>query len=243
MPLGTGNFFATRRFNTSMLLYAGDTTVLIDIPEPFLRMCAIASKTSGRKVDPAKIDHIVVTHLHGDHCNGLESFAFLRKFVVPGSRPKIHTSQAVANQLWSRLSPSMGEADDPADGSINHYELSDYLDVHPFEFGEKFRIGGIEFETRRTRHAIPCFGFRAHYGGRTFGYSCDTVYDPHHIAFLEPSDLIFHECDLGGMHTPLESLEALPPTIRKKMRLIHLNDDFAGSAKLEAAEEGRIYTI
>ena len=82
----------------------------------------------------------------------------------------------------------------------------------------------------------------AEFGGRRFGYSCDTTFDPEHVAFLEPADLIFHECD-EGYHSSLEDLEALPEATRAKMRLVHLNDDFNGSSKVEAAEEGKLYRV
>ena len=38
-------------------------------------------------------------------------------------------------------------------------------------------------------------------GGRTFGYSCDTAFDPGLIEFLAPADLILHETNLGPAHT------------------------------------------
>lgn len=225
-----------------MLLLAGGRTVLIDCPDPFFRVCAEASAKSGRKIDPAQIDHIVLTHLHGDHSNGLEGFGFWRKFSSSRKiRPTLYTSYATAAGLWPKLEPSMREAvfrDKPKE----IYGLSDYFDLRAFEFGDRFEACGIQFETRRTIHSIPCFGFRASFGGRKFGYSCDTSYDPEHIKFLSPCDLIFHECDTG-FHTPIEALEALPKEFRDKTRLIHLNDAFAGSSKVEAAEEGRVYVV
>ncbi|MBI3735123.1 MBL fold metallo-hydrolase, partial [Candidatus Sumerlaeota bacterium] len=80
IPLGAGNFFSTKRFCTSMVLCAGGKMVLVDCPDPFFRMCHQASVKSGRKIDPGKIDHLILTHLNGDHCNGLEPFAFWKKF-------------------------------------------------------------------------------------------------------------------------------------------------------------------
>lgn len=242
MPLGTGNFFASRRYSTSLLLFAGENTILVDCPDPIFRMLAEAGDRSGRELDPNSFDHIILTHLHGDHSNGLEGFGYWRKFLGNGRpMPIIHTSREAAEALWPKLSASMGEAVLPG-RPREHYGLADYFDVRAHAFGEKFEVCGVEFETRRTLHSIPTFGFRATFAGRRFGYSCDTSYDPDHIAFLEPCDLIFHETD-HGIHTPLEKLEALPEPTRKKMRLIHLSDDFMGSSKIEAAEEGRVYSV
>lgn len=243
LPLGIGNFFAAKHFNTSMLILAGKEKILVDCPEPFRRMCQAAERKSGVKIDMAKLNHIVLTHLHGDHCNGLEAFGFWRKFHNENAPPpNIYTVHAAADRLWLKLSASMSHAFSPPLGLDNKYQLKDFYSVHATEFGEKFEVCGVEFETRQTIHMIPCFGFRAVYQGRKFGYSCDTAFDQGMIDFLEPCDLIFHECD-RGLHTHLELLEALPRSIRRKMRLIHLNDDFEGSALIRSAKEGKIYDV
>jgi ribonuclease BN (tRNA processing enzyme) len=242
MPLGAGNFFAAKRYCTSLVLFADGKIVLIDCPDPLFRMLAEASAKSGRDVHPNSFDHIVLTHLHGDHCNGLEAFGYWRRFLGVGRpRPAVYTSSAVAKDLWRKLSPSMEKAELPGK-PVETYGFDDYFEMTSFEFGERFEVCGIKFETRRTQHSIPTFGFCASFGGRRFGYSCDTCYDPGHIAFLESCDLIFHETD-HGIHTPLAPLEALPEKIRTKMRLIHLPDDFAGSSKIAEAEEGRVYPV
>lgn len=242
LPLGTGNYVATERFPTSLLIMAGDLQILVDCPEPFMRMCKRAAQKSGRRVDPAGFRHIVLTHLHGDHCNGLEAFGFWRKFAVGGELPRIHTSKAVAEKLWQRLEPAMGSARIPYNDHTEYFELGDYYQLSSYEFGDRFEIGGVEIVTRQTLHSVPCFGLRASFGGRTFGYSCDTAFDPEHIEFLKDSDLIFHEAG-SGMHTDITKLEALPEEIRRKMRVIHLEDEFEGSDKLEAVEQGRVYRV
>ena len=243
IPLGVGNFWSTIRYHTSLLLQAGDESILVDCPEPFFRMCAEAGERAGRKIDPAEINHVVVTHLHGDHCNGLEGFGLWRKFVAGNNvRPHIYTSNAAAGRLWDKLSVSMGEGSVPPDLETTKYEMVDFFQLHAYDMGESFEAGGVRFETRRTLHSIPCFALRCTFAGRKLGYSCDTSYDPELIAFLESCDLIFHECD-EGIHTAQSDLEALPESVRKKMRLVHLDDGFAGSSKIEAAEEGKVYRV
>ncbi len=243
ISLGVGNFFSVHRYCTSFLLRAGTAMVLVDCPDPLFHMFHNAGKKLKIKLDPARIDDVILTHLHGDHSNGLESFGFWKKFLIGHkTRPRIHTSRDVARVLWTKLSPAMEEAHIPMLGLDERYELSDFFDVRAREFGETFTVKGIKIETRQTQHSVPTFGFRATFAGRRFGYSCDTTYDEELIDFLEPCDLIFHECD-KGFHTSLEQLEKLPAALRKKMRLVHLNDEFPGSRKLQPAKEGAIYRV
>lgn len=222
---------------------AGNEQVLVDCPDPFFRMCTEASKKSKRKLDPAKFDHIILTHLHGDHCNGLEALGFWRKFHQKNNvPPRLYTSEQVSRELWKRLSAAMSGGRLPTLNMYDQFELRDFFNVAPFKFGDTINVCGIQIETRRTLHPVPTFGFRAEFEGRKFGYSCDTTYDPKLIEFLAPCDLIFHECD-KGIHTAQEKLEALPIEIRRKMRLVHLNDDFKPSRKIEAAVEGAVYPV
>lgn len=243
IPLGNGNFNASLRFATSFLMLAGGRPILIDCPDPLFMICSQAAKKSRRAIDLAAIDDVVLTHLHGDHVNGLESFGFWRKFNQEGgTRPRVHTSRHAGEGLWKRLEPAMGCALLPGETVEQHYRLEDYFEMTTFEIGSAFSVGGVEFVTRRTLHPIPCFGFRATCAGRTFGYSCDTAFDPAHIEFLAQSDLIFHETG-EGIHTPLADLEALPEDFRRKLHLVHLDDGFQGSTRLSVTEVGRVYRV
>lgn len=243
IPLGNGNFNTSTRFATSLLLLAGGHPILIDCPDPFFRICAEAAEKSGRTIDPGLIDDIVITHLHGDHANGLESLGFWRRFSHERQvRPRIYTSHAAHEKLWQKLEPAMGRATLPGESEEQVHQLEDYYDVSSCGFGERFSVAGVEFVTRLTLHSIPCFGFRATFGGRCFGYSCDTAFEQAHIDFLAESDLIFHETG-EGFHTPLESLEALPEEIRRKMHLTHLDDGFTGSDRIATVEVGRVYVV
>jgi len=37
---------------------------------------------------------------------------------------------------------------------------------------------------------------------------------------------VVHEVSPGPFHTPVESLNGLPPDVRSRLRLIHMPDDF-----------------
>ena len=79
------------------------------------------------------------------------------------------------------------------------------------------------------------------------GFSADTAYDPGLIEWLSAADLIVHEATTlsqSPVHTPYEKLAALPGSLRAKMRITHLPDDFdADSSAIEVLREGRIYEV
>jgi hypothetical protein len=105
-----------------------------------------------------------------------------------------------------------------------------------------------ELETRWNLHPIPTNGFKLTFGGRTFGYSGDTQYDPATLEDLrrrgmlaeshfkdlmyffwtpdgEPTvDLLYHEAGIPPIHTDKEALHALTDAITSKMSLVHIAD-------------------
>jgi hypothetical protein len=85
---------------------------------------------------------------------------------------------------------------------------------------------------------------RVEAAGRTLGYSCDTAFDPTLIAWLADADLIVHEASGGFMHTPYESLAALPRPLLDKMRLIHYPDSFdPATSAIEVLRQGHCCVI
>ena len=93
-------------------------------------------------------------------------------------------------------------------------------------------------------HSIPSTALRIEAGGRTLGYSSDTIFDPDLIDWLSSADLIVHESSGGFMHTAYDRLAELPAELRKKMRVIHYPDSFDLSARaIEPLRQGRRYEV
>ena len=94
---------------------------------------------------------------------------------------------------------------------------------------------------------MPTYALRITAGGRVLGFSADTAHDPGLIEWLSAADLIVHEATTmahSGVHTPYRKLAALPESLRSKMRLTHLPDDFdADSSAIEPLREGRVYEV
>jgi ribonuclease BN (tRNA processing enzyme) len=217
--LGVGDAFTALYTNASLILEGDGTRLLVDAPPALNR--ALRS-LPGEPLSLDEIDHVLITHLHGDHVGGLEQLLFWRRFVT-GRLCTIHAIPEVLGELWeTRLKGAMARLLEPS-GKLHELTLEDYAHLAPLVPGTN-RIGSFDLEWRRTIHHIPTSAIRVRSGTKTLGYSADTSFDRGLIEWLSSSDIVFHETNYG-IHTPLESLVALPDALRSRMRLIHYPDD------------------
>lgn len=242
--IGIGDAFTRLHFGSSAVIQAPRGLVLIDCPDPIHRALFEAHQKSGWPVEVNRIDDLIITHLHGDHCNGLESFGFYRRIGrmrIPSlTRPRLHVTQPVADRVWQKLAPAM----DSAMGDRQPSRLQDYYDVHVLDPDATADVAGLQVRCRFTRHPVPTVGLTLNDGHKTLGWSSDTPFEKAHVDWLSAADLIVHESNLGLSHTPIESLNGLRPNIKGKMRLIHLPDDF-DPAKTDIAilRQGQVLEI
>lgn len=244
LPLGVGYAFTRRFYHSSFLVACGGRVVLVDAPAPLRRVMWAAGRKAGLDIDLQHIDALYLTHLHGDHCNGVEEFAFWRMFRVRGARPRLYILDELRGSLWyQRLYAAMGSL---RENDGRPCSLESYFDVLGLHAGIKTDLGipGLVVEPVATTHLIPTLGFRMEYRGRRLGYSADTAFSPELIDFLAPCDMIIHECGPGPGHTPLESLMMLPADLRAKMLITHLEDDYdIAASPIRVLEEGTIYRV
>lgn len=243
LMLGVGDFFPRRYYYTSFLILTNHSNVLVDCPDPLHKVLFEATRRSGISIEITDINNVILTHLHGDHSNGLEGLGFYKHFIHK-RRPTIYTIAEVANNLWEhKLCGSMCRMNDLESMTPRFYQLQDFFKIRLLREGVIHRIKDLKVIIRMTKHYIPCFGLKIGYKGRWLGYSSDTAFDPEHISFLSDCHLILHETNVGG-HTPYEKLLTLPESIRNKMLLVHLTDDFdTRRSKIPCAEEGKIYYV
>ena len=151
--LGVGDAFTRRHFGSSVLIEAPGGHVLIDCPDPIHRVLAEATAQAGWNVEATDINDVILTHLHGDHCNGLESFAFVHRIAAADSGPpRLHTSPLTAERLWERLAPAMDGAG--FDGPPTR-TLETFFDLHVMEpEQEPARIAGLTVRCRYTSHPV-----------------------------------------------------------------------------------------
>ena len=244
---GVGDAFSTAHWGTHFLVRKDDFLLGVDCPDSYRR----ALKESGfeHRGEPLAAEHLdamILTHLHGDHVNGLEMTACHLRFSHQ-RRLKLLTPPESAASLWERLKPSLHVL---WDGEVFHPQrLEDFLDVEVLAWGEAGRrsIGPWTLITRPTRHHLPASAMRLSDGEHTLAYSCDTAFDEGLIAWMEDADLIVHESSLGAAHTPLHKLMELPEAIQRKMLVVHYPDELIGAdlgdKGLRFARQGERYLV
>jgi ribonuclease BN (tRNA processing enzyme) len=106
--IGVGDTFTARHFTTALLVRAEGFTLGIDCPDTYRKVLAASGVTT------PEVGHVILTHVHGDHMNGLEGYAYLKRF---GEKTRLRLSVVpeVRDVLWDqRLVASMGQLWDGA---------------------------------------------------------------------------------------------------------------------------------
>ncbi|OGQ78065.1 MAG: hypothetical protein A2289_21250 [Deltaproteobacteria bacterium RIFOXYA12_FULL_58_15] len=239
--LGVGDTFSEVYYPTALLLFCEGVYLAIDCPDRYRAVLRDFRKISGRQIQVQEINDFIVTHVHGDHMNGLEGVGFFCH-ATASARPRLHMLPDVARDLWGRLAGGMGSL---WDGERHHpMALTDYFQPMPLYTDDAVNIGPFNVQARYTRHHIPATVLLINAGGQTVGFSGDTSFDPNLIHFVKDADLIIHETNFGPAHTSIDDLLALPQPIRSKLRLIHYPDGMdLRDALLPLLTQGEIITL
>ncbi len=242
---GVGDAFSRQSWGTNFLCRKDGYLLAVDCPDSYRRaLVENGFEHEGEPLDADAIDGLVLTHLHGDHVNGLEMLLAYRRYVV-GEPLDIYTTNPVADVLWERrLGVALGRT-----WNGERYEClgpEDYFSLHRLPWEEESSVGPFRIEPRQTVHHIPTSALRISDGDVTVGYSCDTEFDEELIDWLADSDQILHETSYGPGHTPLFELEELPSEVRDKVIVVHIPDDLwevEDEVEPEFASEGEIYAV
>ena len=236
--MGCGDAFGSGgRFNTCFVVDDAHGRFAIDFGATSL----LALNTRG--VDPASLDLIVVSHLHGDHFGGLPFLLLHREFMAVDKAPlTIAGPPGLGNRLralFDCLYPGLWK--DP---------WSFPLDIVEVEPGTARDLGERRLLTEAVKHHAgpePCTAIRIATSSRTIVYSGDTGWTEALVRLAEGSDLFICECnDLHDQpyegHLSYQMLSAeLGRFASKRLVLTHLGPAMlaaAGGLEVECAADG-----
>jgi glyoxylase-like metal-dependent hydrolase (beta-lactamase superfamily II) len=102
IPLGIGEAFTARHYTSCLVFGLDDDWLLIDCPHPIRKMLVEGSTAAGIPLDLDRVYATAVTHLHADHCCGLEDLGYYSFFAL-NRRARLLMHPEVSARVWSGL--------------------------------------------------------------------------------------------------------------------------------------------
>jgi ribonuclease BN (tRNA processing enzyme) len=216
--IGCGDAFGSGgRFNTCFLIEASQSTVLLD--------CGASSMVAlqARGIDPAAIDGVILTHLHGDHFGGLPFFLLHAQFLIRRDKPLLIAGPPGTR---SRLSAAM-EVFFPGSGAT---KWRFPLQIEEMAVGPRCELLGLAIQTSEVLHysGAPSTAVRIADGQRLLAYSGDTEWTDALIGVADGADLFIVECydfdrKLTGHMNWVDLQPRLPRLNARRIMLTHMN--------------------
>jgi len=182
--LGTGDAYSSAgSHQASYLVQGGGITFLFDCGSTILA----SLKRSG--IDPASIDLILVSHLHGDHFAGLPYLFLEYTYEQPRQRPlRIAGPPGTEERVWALFHAAYKELATQA----TPFAL-EFIEMTP---NTAVAIDGVTVQPFRVPHQQIdiSLGLRVTVDGRAILYSGDTGWTTDLITHSQGTDLFICEC-------------------------------------------------
>lgn len=239
--LGSGDAFGSGgRLHSGYLVESDAATFLVDCGPSVLQ------GLRRRNVDPARLDFVCISHLHGDHFGGVP-FVFMdavyvterrRPLTIYGPPDTERRVRALYRALYER------QADETLPFAVHFIELDP---------GRRTIAPGVAVEPFAVPHVeeLVCYGYRFDVEGRTIVYSGDSGWTDEFIARTRGVDLFICEC--SSFETELPIHVAYPQIAARagalgcrRLVLSHLGQevlDRRAEISLELAEDGMVIPL
>ena len=200
-------------------------------------------------IDIGDYNEVILTHLHADHCGGIEELAYDHIFRT-GKRCRLYSKHSILDNLWGHSLYSLHESS----RSPEDIPQMDWF-FHPVPFDTTLDIGGgLKLFSRIARHNTETISIKLDYKSHRIGYSADTAFDHDLIDWLSDCDLIIHEVftlpdvdhEISAIHTLPEALLSIPIEIQEKTLLVHYGDnwrDLEPLGQFRFMRQSRRYTV
>lgn len=242
--VGSGDAFAAGgRFNTCFRLETGTSSFLIDCGASTL----VALRRMG--IDPATLDGVILSHLHGDHFGGLPFLFLEAQYVSRRTRPFIVAGPPGTQERLAVLIETLYP------GATRPPLRFDWQ-VIEIEPGTRHALFGASVLTTEVEHpsGAPSTAIRVEADGRTFGYSGDTQWTDALLSVADGADLFMVECYAARPGVPFHidwpTLQARRADLKaRRIMVTHMGPDVLAliphieAAGLEVAADGLVTDV
>lgn len=184
-------------------------------------------------LDYKSIDGVLVTHVHGDHIDGLEVLGY-KSFFLYGELTPVFAPRNVLAGIWDALHPKMGFLQD-GPKQAHQVDMDTYFHPEPVENAEVVLGNAVKVRFVPVQHVegMECYGLifsNLNTGEILFRWSGDTVFTAGHVLFEDLAEdsnqLLFHDCLFyppypSTVHTHFAQLCTLQSELRSKVVLVH----------------------
>jgi ribonuclease BN (tRNA processing enzyme) len=204
-----------------------------------------------RAADFTKIDALLLSHVHADHCADVYPlYVAIRYGVGNGFRLPLYSPPGTRETLAPLLMEGGWE------------ELGEAFDFHTVDAGDTVEIGGVRCSFLRMDHPAHTLGIRAETAAGTLTYSADTHTGADLAAFAKGSDLLlceatYQEGKVGGpVHlTARQAGETARRAAARELAITHVWPTFdpqislqearatAGGVPVRWAQPGEVFDI
>jgi ribonuclease BN (tRNA processing enzyme) len=218
---------------------AGGTRALLDCGTTAL----IGLKRAA--IDPASVDVIVVSHLHGDHFGGLPFFLLDAQFSRRGRPLLVAGPPGTAERLTGAM-----EIFFPGSSRIERKFETRIVEMTA---GVPSVLGSLSVNPYEVRHesGAPAFALRIEIEGRVIAYSGDTEWTEALPRAAEGSDLFLCEAYFYEKRVPFHLdyrtlMEHRSEIRTKRLVLTHMSADMLGrltELEVDTASDGRCFEL
>jgi ribonuclease BN (tRNA processing enzyme) len=241
--LGCGDAFGSGgRLQTCYLVESAESATLLD--------CGATALVAMRRfhVEPARIDRILISHLHGDHFGGLPFLLLEAQFVSRRNRPLLIAGPPGIRQR-------LRDAQEVLYPGSSQLTLRFPLEIVELEAGRSARFGDLAAEPFHVVHpsGAPAFALRLSWRDRVVAFSGDTEWTDALIEVARDADLFISECygyeAKAPYHLNFKILSERRQELRvKRLLLTHLSGDMLSRAgdldsDVEVAEDGMLIEL
>ena len=242
--IGTGSAFAVgRRTNIALLVQEDDTSLVLECGPTILQQLDRVGATA------AQVDHLFISHRHGDHILGLPMFLLMRymggtsagPLTILGSEDTLQAGQELTRIVYPEMLDRLG--------SVTWVDM-------PSDRPTRKELGSIELATFPMPHSpeVSVLALRLdfHKSGRSLVYTGDTTYHKDVVDFAAGCDLLVHETNFSQtLHPDLTASDYGHSTAHEAgliaaqaccrfLALVHLSptcDGHEDQVRAEAAQE------